>query len=233
MTNVCSHTWSLARKWCARRGLLLLCAIIMAARLAVAADHDRDNRGFEIYPRTCAIGLWGGLTYSDVQAQVGVPNMIADMNRQNRAFTVHDVDLKAGSGTPGSVSLTTCVDALYTQGLGYFNSLGGRHVHYGLQRLDRLRSRFGRRVQLARAAGSRAPNLFQHCFFARAGSDLPESARRGRFAWPPTTIWWDAWRIGAGAYMAWFSQQLILSINIITYVTQTPTRGNMPCATPP
>jgi hypothetical protein len=58
-----------------------------------------------------------------VQAQTGVPNLIADMNDQKLAFTVHDGDLKAGSGTAGSVTPTTCSDALYTQALGYFNAL--------------------------------------------------------------------------------------------------------------
>ena len=36
----------------------------------------------------------------DVQALVGVPNLIADMNRQDLAFTVHDGDLKAGDALP-------------------------------------------------------------------------------------------------------------------------------------
>jgi hypothetical protein len=70
-----------------------------------------------------AIGLWGDLPYSDVQALTGVPNLIADMNKQELAFTVHDGDLKAGNGTPVSVTPTMCTDALYLQTLGFFNSL--------------------------------------------------------------------------------------------------------------
>jgi hypothetical protein len=77
-------------------------------------DQDRDKY---------AIGLWGDLPYSDMQALTGVPNLIADMNQQELAFTVQDGDLKAGNGTPGSVTPTTCVDALYTQALEFFNSL--------------------------------------------------------------------------------------------------------------
>jgi hypothetical protein len=73
-------------------------------------DDDRDSRS------AYAIGLWGDLPYSTVQASVGVPNVIADMNKQDLAFTAFDGDLKAGSGSP-------CDDALYTQALGYFNSL--------------------------------------------------------------------------------------------------------------
>src|SRR5215813_638276 len=80
-------------------------------------DNGRDDR------ERFAIGLWGDLPYSDVQAQVGVPNLIADMNSQELAFTVHDGDLKAGNGTPGSVTPTICSDALYTQALGFFNAL--------------------------------------------------------------------------------------------------------------
>ena len=58
-------------------------------------DDERDGRG------TYAIGLWGDLPYSDLQATTGVPNLIADMNRQDLEFTVHDGDLKVGSGVPG------------------------------------------------------------------------------------------------------------------------------------
>jgi hypothetical protein len=100
--------------------LTILISVAFAAR-AVAEDRDdgKDDDEREGY----AIGLWGDLPYSDVQALTGVPNLIADMNRQNLKFTVHDGDLKGGNGTPGSVTPTTCVDALYTQALGFFDSL--------------------------------------------------------------------------------------------------------------
>jgi hypothetical protein len=81
--------------------------------------RGNDGRGNNTY----AIGLWGDLPYSDTQASVGVPNLVADMNSQNLAFTAHDGDLKAGNGTTGSSTPTTCSDALYTQALGYFDSL--------------------------------------------------------------------------------------------------------------
>jgi hypothetical protein len=64
-------------------------------------NQERDN-GREPY----AIGLWGDLPYSDLQARVGVPNLIADMNRNRLAFSVHDGDLKTGNGAP------TCNDAM-------------------------------------------------------------------------------------------------------------------------
>jgi hypothetical protein len=63
------------------------------------------------------------MPYSDLQALVGVPNLIADMNEQDLAFTVHDGDLKAGNGTPGSATPTTCTDGLYEEALRFFNSL--------------------------------------------------------------------------------------------------------------
>src|SRR5262249_62129633 len=49
------------------------------------------------------------------------------MNSQDIQFSVHDGDLKAGNSIPGSVTPTTCQNttqpSIYTQGLGYFNSL--------------------------------------------------------------------------------------------------------------
>ena len=74
-----------------------------------------DRHGTDDRDRPYDIGLWGDLPYNDMQATVGVPNLIADMNRHDLAFTVHDGDLKAGSGP--------CPDEIYLRGLGYFNSL--------------------------------------------------------------------------------------------------------------
>ena len=92
----------------------------VVAGLAVGGNGETNKKTFEY-----AVGLWGDLPYSDVQATTGVPNLIADMNNSGLTFTVHDGDLKGGNSTPGSVTPTTCSDALYTQGLGYLNSLDG------------------------------------------------------------------------------------------------------------
>jgi len=101
--------------------------IVAAAATTGATGNDADDRGDGRDDRDgrepYAIGLWGDLPYSDLQAQVGVPNLIADMNAQKLAFTVHDGDLKVGSGVPGSTTPTTCSDAMYLQSLGYLNSL--------------------------------------------------------------------------------------------------------------
>jgi len=113
------------KAWKSARHVPYILAAFVAIAIGVTvfaivgrADEDRDdNRG------PYAIGLWGDLPYSDVQALTGVPNLIADMNSHDLAFTAHDGDLKAGNGTPGSVTVTTCADGLYTQALGYFNAL--------------------------------------------------------------------------------------------------------------
>lgn len=105
-----------------RRRLVPTLVAFVAASIviAVGADDPQSEQGGR---RMYAIGLWGDMPYSDVQALTGVPNLIADMNSQHLAFTVHDGDLKAGNGTVGSTTPTTCTDALYDQALRFFNSL--------------------------------------------------------------------------------------------------------------
>src|SRR5262249_47574631 len=79
-----------------RRTLMTVC---LAATCALGPVHARDNdaqdrgRGGnrdEDQRGQYAIGLWGDLPYSDTQATVGIPNLIADMNRAHLAFSVHD-----------------------------------------------------------------------------------------------------------------------------------------------
>ncbi len=105
------------------RSGLLLCAMVAAAP-ALAAEGAAQGRGHEDEPHgSYAIGLWGDLPYSDLQATVGVPNLIADMNAHDLRFTVHDGDLKAGNGSASSVTPTTCSDALYAQAVQFFDAL--------------------------------------------------------------------------------------------------------------
>jgi len=70
-----------------RKSLFFACGTTIAAALTVVAGATAaaqqagrvDNavrEGWSPY----AIGLWGDLPYSDDQATVGVPNLIADMN---------------------------------------------------------------------------------------------------------------------------------------------------------
>jgi hypothetical protein len=99
--------------------LALPCLTASTATIAAATDREHGHGHEGSY----AIGLWGDMPYSDVQAQIGVPNLIADMNSQNLAFTVFDGDWKAGNSTAGSVTPTTCSDALYFQSRDYLNKL--------------------------------------------------------------------------------------------------------------
>jgi hypothetical protein len=89
---------------------LLLLGLAFAGTAIADDDYDDDERG------GYAIALWGDLPYSPAQASVGVPNLIADMNAQRLKFSVHNGDLKAGSGS-------LCDDNLYYQSLDYFNAL--------------------------------------------------------------------------------------------------------------
>jgi hypothetical protein len=91
----------------------LLAAVVAAAATAGVAAADRGPAGH--HDPVYSIGLWGDLPYNDVQKTVGVPNLIADMNSQPLAFTVHDGDLKAGSGP--------CPDSLYTDAKARFDTL--------------------------------------------------------------------------------------------------------------
>jgi hypothetical protein len=86
--------------------------------IAVAERSPTNNKTFEY-----SVGLWGDLPYSGLQADVGVPNLIADMNSQQVAFSVHDGDLKAGNGASSNPPSVPCDDALYAKGLGYLNQL--------------------------------------------------------------------------------------------------------------
>lgn len=96
---------------------LLIAGLSVGTALARDDDDDGDDGG------SYAIGLWGDLPYNDVQAQVGVPNLIADMNSQRLKFTVHDGDLKSGNAIAGSATPTSCSNELYAQSLAYLNSL--------------------------------------------------------------------------------------------------------------
>ena len=117
------RTWH----WMRKRAALAAVLLAAVATTALAANGPVRGRGDEREEErergVYAIGLWGDFPYSDVQATVGVPNLIADMNANDLEFTVHDGDLKAGNSTPGSATPTTCADALYLQGLAYFNAL--------------------------------------------------------------------------------------------------------------
>jgi hypothetical protein len=103
-----------------RKFLMPIAAALLAAAITTSIamaghSHRGGDQRFRHERAAYAIGLWGDLPYSTTQATTGVPDLIADMNRQNLAFTAHDGDLKSGS--------SECTNAVYTQALSYFNSL--------------------------------------------------------------------------------------------------------------
>jgi hypothetical protein len=95
--------------------LTVFAAIASTMALVDAQGRNGEDPAAREGRSPYAIGLWGDLPYSPLQEQSGVPNLIADMNDQRLAFTVHDGDLKQGSGS--------CNAALYDRSLNYFNSL--------------------------------------------------------------------------------------------------------------
>src|SRR5262245_31350891 len=105
--NAIKRTWALAT--------LLVAALAVTTVTSSSSQGNDDDWSRRFRDDGYAIGLWGDLPYNATQATIGVPNLIADMNRHKLAFTVHDGDLKSGS--------SECTDSVYTQGLGYFNSL--------------------------------------------------------------------------------------------------------------
>ncbi len=99
-------------------GAMIAAAAIALPTIAVADRPASNDKSFEY-----SVGLWGDLPYSAAQADVGVPNLIADMNSQELAFSVHDGDLKAGNGASANPPSVPCDDALYERGLEYLNQL--------------------------------------------------------------------------------------------------------------
>jgi hypothetical protein len=99
-------------------GLALAAVAIGVPAIAVAGRTPTNDKSFQY-----AVGLWGDLPYSAVQADPGVLNLIADMNSQKLEFSVHDGDLKAGNGLTGNPPSANCDDALDATALDWLNSL--------------------------------------------------------------------------------------------------------------
>jgi hypothetical protein len=86
-----------------------------AATASLAAADQQGPKDGDHAQSAYSIGLWGDLPYSAVQKSTGVPNLVADMNRQRLAFTVHDGDIKSGS--------SLCSDSVYYDAKATFNSI--------------------------------------------------------------------------------------------------------------
>ena len=86
---------------------LVLVLGVLAAAVGISAlatpGSGRADQGGNSY----SIGLWGDVPYSVHQQTIGVPNLIEDMNSSHLAFTVHDGDLKQGSGSPSRAGMVT------------------------------------------------------------------------------------------------------------------------------
>lgn len=104
-------------------GLLALTVPLITSAAIGLVTASEQGQEKENGNNPYAIGLWGDMPYNDIQAQVGVPNLINDMNSQDLAFTAFDGDWKAGSSIAGSATPTTCSNELYAQTLDYLNSL--------------------------------------------------------------------------------------------------------------
>jgi hypothetical protein len=97
----------LRKRWLA--AVALLAASAFATGIAAGGNGATNKKTFEY-----AIGLWGDLPYSATQ-EAALPALIDDMNNAQLVFTVHDGDLKQGSGS-------SCDNALYERALGWLNS---------------------------------------------------------------------------------------------------------------
>ena len=143
-----------------RRLLVPTIAALLAAAVTtgVAIGGTSSTKGHGRPTRPTRSGSGATCPTATLQATVGVPNLIADMNSQQLAFTVHDGDLKAGSSSP-------CTDARLHAGARLpERAAGAGGLHAGRQRLDRLRPRRQRRLQLARAARPRAAGVLRTPF---------------------------------------------------------------------
>jgi hypothetical protein len=131
--------WKLILRTVCTVAALTLTAATLPAQTSASGDNGDGNAygRNKDYPygtnqsssRPYLIGLWGDLPYSQSQAEA-IPAMIADMNSQDLVFTVHDGDLRQGSGFPScapnsSNGVGGIVDggSIYQRAVKYFNAL--------------------------------------------------------------------------------------------------------------
>ncbi len=88
-----SRTWM----WFAASALLALTSTAAQAGGFGGRDDDEWSEDGHEEHEPYAIGLWGDLPYSTSQADTGIPNLIADMNAQQLAFTAHDLSLASAN----------------------------------------------------------------------------------------------------------------------------------------
>jgi hypothetical protein len=99
-----------------RRTVLVAAAAAVTVILAgIAQAAGPTSPGHGRGPRTYTIGLFGDMPYNAL-GRAQYPNLLADINASNVAFSVFDGDLKAGADG-------ACTDSLYTTPLANFNTL--------------------------------------------------------------------------------------------------------------
>ena len=83
----------------------LAALLAAAATTAVAIGGTGSPKKHSRPDTTYAVGLWGDLPYSTLQATVGVPNLIADMNRRSSpsaSTTATSRPARASARTPST-----------------------------------------------------------------------------------------------------------------------------------
>jgi hypothetical protein len=105
--------------------MLVVGAVVVGAAFATAISvatasrgHQHvghDGRDGDRHHDTYTIGLFGDMPYGAL-GRSQYPNLLADVNAHNVAFSVFDGDLQAGGDGP-------CNDSLYSTALANFNSL--------------------------------------------------------------------------------------------------------------
>jgi hypothetical protein len=131
--------WKLSLRFVCIAATIAVAATTLPAPMFAFGDNGNGNAygKNKDYPyganqtssRPYSIGLWGDLPYSQTQADA-IPAIIDDMNSEDLAFTVHDGDLRQGSGVPSCADNSSngaggTVDNgnIYQRGLAYFNAL--------------------------------------------------------------------------------------------------------------
>src|SRR5262245_16337477 len=96
--------------------LAVLAATVAAILTGIAyAGTGPASPGQGRGPATYTIGLFGDMPYNAL-GRSQYPNLLADINSSNVAFSIFDGDLKAGGDGP-------CSDSLYTTALAQFDTL--------------------------------------------------------------------------------------------------------------
>jgi hypothetical protein len=97
---------------------LALAGMVAAAAVGAAfgpGGASAESTGAGHGSKHYTVGLFGDMPYGDL-GKAQYPNLLADMNQHQLAFSVFDGDLKAGGDG-------MCTDDLYSRSLSYFNLL--------------------------------------------------------------------------------------------------------------